>query len=667
MWVTILLCSIGLICYRINEPLWESGHQGFHITEYPHNALNYLRFGYVRTKLGLVMNYGTSMPGANLTFRSDHPMLTALLISFAYRAFGVHDWSARLFPVLLAIGTSIMTFLLTWRITLNRWAAILAFFFCALSPMLTYYGRMPAPHNLATFFSVLVFYSYWRWFTERRTIFLVCMFAFLVIGAYTGWVTYFVVPPIVIHSLVWNVGRRKWQFAGILLASPFMLFVLYVAWTYWLGGNDLVQSLWHIFVLRSGTNYGVVKTLMAVETWRVLYSQVQHWLTSPILLLVLGGCGGCMWLLFKRRVSASQGLVLSMLFFGISYDLIFSNLAVNHDFVTLYHLVPVLSLAAAVALTWVVIQCYARTPLLAVVTLGVSLSWFGGQSLQTYLAQHNSPPEYVQAYYIGRALNASVAESSGYVDMVGFYEHMGTLRVPTIADRPYRQANTLSELLDAINEAHYDAVVLKNSNADKVSLRQYLVERYPRQDVMGYSIFRLDQPGSNTLVEHPAIQHPYHITFGEQIEFLGYDVSEIVRRKDSYIGWFDRYLIRYAELLPQYRTTFQVVNYWRRLDQVSANYALRTQFESQSVRLYRLEQSEEGLDDLYPTSLWPLGPSIREELEIAVPLDYPSSRYDMWISVAGVTEPLRPGGKDMTVDNQSRVHLGQIEVRSSKP
>jgi hypothetical protein len=29
------------MAYRINEPIWERGHHGYMMTEYPHNAVNY--------------------------------------------------------------------------------------------------------------------------------------------------------------------------------------------------------------------------------------------------------------------------------------------------------------------------------------------------------------------------------------------------------------------------------------------------------------------------------------------------------------------------------------------------------------------------------------------------------------------------------------------------
>jgi hypothetical protein len=43
-WIAViatLLASAVLMAYRINESIWERGHHGYMMTEYPHNAVNY--------------------------------------------------------------------------------------------------------------------------------------------------------------------------------------------------------------------------------------------------------------------------------------------------------------------------------------------------------------------------------------------------------------------------------------------------------------------------------------------------------------------------------------------------------------------------------------------------------------------------------------------------
>jgi hypothetical protein len=64
----ILMLAAVLNCYRIAEPAWDDthghgildGHQGTSLVEFSLIARNYLRLGYLRTKLGQVTNYGRS-------------------------------------------------------------------------------------------------------------------------------------------------------------------------------------------------------------------------------------------------------------------------------------------------------------------------------------------------------------------------------------------------------------------------------------------------------------------------------------------------------------------------------------------------------------------------------------------------------------------------------
>jgi 4-amino-4-deoxy-L-arabinose transferase-like glycosyltransferase len=220
---------MGLICYRIAEPLWEGGHHGFVMSEYPHNALNYLRFGYKETKLGLVMNYGDQKPVDGFSYRVDHPMLTSVLISLAYRAFGVSPWSARMFPAIFALGTSFLTWVLSHQLLKNRWSALVALIVCALSPMITYYGRMPAPHNLSAFFALAFFYFYWRWFVTKSDRHFILSLLVFSAGAYTDWIIYFAAPAVVIHYLIFRKRERDWKRVLILALIPFVLFSLYIA------------------------------------------------------------------------------------------------------------------------------------------------------------------------------------------------------------------------------------------------------------------------------------------------------------------------------------------------------------------------------------------------------------------------------------------------------
>ena len=660
--ILVLLCCVCLSSYRIGEPVWEASHHGHVMSEYPHNALNYVRFGYLDTRLGLVTNYGENEPKEGFSYRVDHGILTSVLISFCYHVFGVHEWSARLIPVAASVGTSMVTAYLLLLLTNDRWTALAGLVFCSLSPMQTYYARLPAPHNVAVLFSVLAFYSYWRWFTTKRSGWLVGIFVALTIGVYTDWVAYFVVAPIVVHCFVFGERRKYWWVLVALILSPLLLFGFYVLWMSWLAGDRAWQVLWSVFLQRTGSSYDNNMAFTSYEVWRTFCVRSKHWLTTPVLILSLGWFVGFCWGLVHRQVSAFQGLILALYVFGFSHNLIFINRVMVHDFIMLYHLVPAFAMASASALAWIVARLQ-RITVLVTVAVAIVFSLFVKQSLATWQVEHSREVAHTQSYYVGRAINSMVSGSGSYIDAAEFYPHL-VVRMYATADRAVRRMSTFDSFIKVSNDPSCEAIVVANSDSTDDRLRKYLTERYPRRDVSGYSIFELDRDGSNTVVENPSIQNPYRVRFGDQIEFLGFDIDGIVYRNDEQIGWVERYLNRHAELLPMYRTAFRVTNYWRKITEEPIDYTLITQFDAQNGHLYRLEQPYDGLDDLYPTTFWAADQIIREEMEIAVPANYPSLNYAMWIGVERDTGWYLVPEASQLADENGRVRVGQVYVRT---
>ena len=657
----ILLSSLFLSCYRIGEPLWEAGHHGFILSEYPHNALNYLRYGYINTKLGLVTNFGDVEPEGGFQYRVDHGPVTAILISLAYQAFGVSEWSARLVPALLSIGTSVITCLLALRLTGSRWTALAALGFVALSPVQVYYARLPVPHNVAVFFCILAFYAYYGWFKSERPLYLVGFFAALAVGAYTDWIAYFVPPAVLAHYLVFYTDRRNlWLVLG-LAVSPFVLFASYLLWTSWMAGAQSLRSLWTTFLLRTISSHDLDAGFSILETWSMFLERSRHWLTLPVVILSIAWLGGFLWRFFSRRATAAQGLVPALFLFAFSHNVVFANRVMVHDFAMVYQVVPAFAMASALALIWIVVRCRRRSAVLGVTAALLVSTLFGAQSLRSIRAEHHRNVGFTQSYYVGKALRDTVPESRSYIDAVDLYEHLGVLRTYATADRSFDKAVTLNEFLEKREHSTYAAAVVANSVQTDPALRRYLVEHYPREDVSGYSVFELTGEGSNILVNNPSVENPYRIRFGS-IEFLGFDVDRAVCRKDEQIGWLERYLNRHNELLPGYRTTFSVTNYWRKVARDSSDYELVTQFDAEKDRQYRLEQSYGGLDELYPTSFWPVGQVIREDFLVTVPADYPSLSYAMWVGLSSDMGPLAPNAPHAAIDGQNRVSVGQVYV-----
>lgn len=666
IFVAILLFNIVFTCYRIDEPIWEGGHHGFVMSEYPHNALNYIRFGYLNTKLGLVTNYGNIEPTSGFSYRIDHGFITSILISFSYQLFGLHEWAGRLFPTILSVGTTIVTFFLMLSLSDGYITALIAFGFCALSPMQMYYGRLPAPHNVAVFLSLLTFYFYWLWLVKKRPCWLVSVFVTLILGAYTDWITYFVVAPILVHYLFFHKGQKDWRVAIALASSPLVLFASYVVWTYWLMGDMALKTLWTTFLLRSSSGHNLQAIPSVNQILYTYYDRAKYWLTIPILILSIGWVVRFCYSLIQKEPSDSEALIFALFLFGFSHNFVFTNRVMVHDFIMFYQLVPAFAMASASILIELVLR-FLKKPVLTGGAVTVIFLMVIGQSYWVFKTEHSHPAAYTQAYYLGKSLSKEVSIAGKYIDAADLYQNLGVLRTYGVANRAFKKINSWDEFMKIRDDPTYEVIVVGNSDERQATLRKYLTEKYPRENIAGYSIFKLHRVGSNVLVNDPFIEYPHNINFGNQIEFLGFDIDKIVDRKDEQIKVWERYLNQNVELLPKYRTTFRVVNYWRKISEISTDHILITQFDTRDQELlYRLEQSYKGLDNLYPTSWWPVDQVIREEFEISVPVDYPSLNYSMWIGVENATTSLIPKSFFTTLtDDNNRVRVGQVYIQTA--
>jgi hypothetical protein len=168
------------------------------------------------------------------------------------------------------------------------------------------------------------------------------------------------------------------------------------------------------------------------------------------------------------------------------------------------------------------------------------------------------------------------------------------------------------------------------------------------------------QAMEETVVTEAEPEHPAEINFDDKLVFLGYNVEKVVQRKKNNASWVKKYLGVYAELLQQ-RTTFHVTYFWRCLEGMEKDYTLVTQFEGYHGKTYRINQSHQGVNGAYPTSMWHVGQVIREEYQVEVPADYPPIRYTLWVGVQDGEEGLQVTG-DVETDEENRLRLGEIEV-----
>ncbi len=318
-------------------------HQGYILSEWPHNAANYLRFGILPTRTGLAMNYGWARPEEGFTYRVDHPPMTSWLIGVSYFLLGIHEWSARLVPLLLSLGLVVLVFILTRQIGAGRWA-LLAAAFAAYNPGLLYYARCPVPEVVVVFFALLVFVLYRAWLQKSDRRYLLAMWICFVVGAWTNWIVYLVMPWLILHYLLCHYRQQKnrtFVLVGLLL--PFACFASHLSWAYLVAGKASLSKLLAIYQLRSSTATSAGSFTVG-EFYHTMYHWTRQYLTpalgvlSVIWIASLGSLG------IRRKLTSDDVLILSLFLVGLTHNLMFQNLVFIHDLAMTFHWIPFLPL-----------------------------------------------------------------------------------------------------------------------------------------------------------------------------------------------------------------------------------------------------------------------------------------------------------------------------------
>jgi hypothetical protein len=664
--VLILVLATVFSCYRIAEPAWDGTHygsslhgvsldgwHGFTLYEWGEVARNYLKFGYFATKLGQARDHGWTKPEGNFAYRIDHPPLPPLLVSVSFRLFGIHEWSIRLIPVLSSLLIPILIFIL-----MSKWGgkktALLASFFLVLTPMYAYYSRLPTWHIPASSFSLLTFVFYYWWMEIGKRWHYLGMYASLVLGMLSEWTAYFVVPAILLHYIIYR-HRKASKFVLSFGILPAVFLITHFGWSYLLEEG----SVGHLFYLLISAIFSVtgesLRTFTMWDFYAATYTRAKFFLTPTICVLSIVWFIDFLLIPLPKKLSRQNMFLAVFFLFGLSHNLLFANLVYIHDFVMFFHLLPFFAITAALGAQHITERVLMNKWQWTTLFILAICYLCGKQSIFALERLHST---YIDAdrFLIGSKVN-EIADRDAIV--VGNFEPDPYMAF--YADRSWQIVRNLQDLTSQMQiNSYLSHYILHDGSSVDGELRQYLVRNHPVEISYGYSFFNLQEAGSNTILQDPQIEHPAKVNFGDKVMFLGYNVEEMIPKKPE-PSWLDKYLNAHAELMPEHRTTFRITYFWRCLAEMEQDYTLVTQFEGHHGKTYRIDQSHQGVNRAYPTSMWQVGEIISEEYQVEVPADYPPIRYALWVRIQDGEERLEVVS-DVEVDEENRVRLGEIEV-----
>ena len=149
--IIMFFFAVLVRCYELTLPyikIYEGGFQEI-------IAINHLKYGFFNTHFVSILG---NLHGQNI-YHPNHPPLLQILLAISFKIFGIHEWSARLVPILFSLGGIILIYLIVQRIW-DKKTALLASIFVAFMPMSAYFGRIVNFEAVALFFVLLVLYGY---------------------------------------------------------------------------------------------------------------------------------------------------------------------------------------------------------------------------------------------------------------------------------------------------------------------------------------------------------------------------------------------------------------------------------------------------------------------------------------------------------------------------
>ena len=342
----VFLAALALRVPTFLEP-WVGSHNAWGGAFYGNVARNFVRYGYLQTEFAPVVSTGLVDP-SQFEVYYHHPVLSMWLTGLSFHAFGIHEWSARLAPLVFGL----LTIALVLAFARSAWgngAALLSAAFLALLPVDAYYATHLDPYgSMALFFTVLAVDSYRRWVTTGASRWFTLCAISIVLGCLTSWFTYLVLPGIGLHWFFTQrrgATRTSWLRIVALPALSVLVFTFFIVHrkiALSSGRPEVFDPLGERLLMRTVNlpfERGEIVTRYLRDIWE-LY-------TLPVLLLI--GAWVALFLrdAVRRRLTTADWCVLILLSFGLLYALAFPGHLPSHDyFVRAY--APGVALATAV-------------------------------------------------------------------------------------------------------------------------------------------------------------------------------------------------------------------------------------------------------------------------------------------------------------------------------
>lgn len=485
----IILSTVILLGYKINDPS-VGGYQSYS-TIYNLIARNYLRYGYLTTKFGWVIN-SDLVPPEKFIYYTRHPPLFGIILSLGILIFGEHEWSARLVPILFTIGNIILIFLIT-RELWGKSLGIIASFFATFTPINSVYGsHIDHVGSVVLFFMFATFFSYILWFKKNNNYYFFTMCLFFLLSALTAWPAYFLIPFVLIHNLL----TKRLTLIWVLPLIGVLSLISFFSYVYLLTGNWLGCQIKEMFLYRMGfskihpqwteigypLSAGPGLNFSFLEfSIKFLYRMIV--LFSPILIIL-----SSIWLagLIKRKDIMDDLLLLVFILGCGSYCFVFPNITFQHEYVLICLWGPI-AISSALGFNIVKNRLHKNHQRISFICIGILL--LGQTSLVTYEKHSRRIANGLWEYTLGKTIREHVLPKEEVITSSKL-----SFAAKYYGDRFIRfEVRDLEDFSSIMNDPNrnYKYFIIKRNDPIRPELLRYLEGNYVRHSEGDFIFFSL--------------------------------------------------------------------------------------------------------------------------------------------------------------------------------
>jgi|GEM_PF-6879799 len=340
--ISLVVFTTLLFIPWLNRPF--TGHHDFVGAFNSQMARNYLRYGFVTTKLGQVTNFGQAKP-EEFTYHTHHPPGVPLMLALVYAIFGEQEWVARGLMAGFSLGSVWLYILIISQaapLAITATAGLLM----VISPLFIYPSILPVYEAPALFLLLLQLYSFSRFAKTKRPKYWLIFIAAVIAGNVAAWVTYFGLPILTANEL----RQRKPEFLKKLLLLQIVsvgFFFLHLAHTKYLTGDWFGGGLGEVFLKRV-TSQGETDSRYVYSNTKYIVKvadRLKNYYGLPLLAISIIG-------LLRLWTSMNQKLVNAAILLAtiaLILPVIFRNYVFVHDY-TLFYTSPLIGFMAALGI-----------------------------------------------------------------------------------------------------------------------------------------------------------------------------------------------------------------------------------------------------------------------------------------------------------------------------